>query len=131
MHLSGGFIYQWQHRFERKLVCLKQMLADGVHVVAEVAGKDSCYVQVFSLFRTGFVHFRTKASGYFLKKGQVLRRIGFEEKWHFFKINFPLFAESLHGVSYSVIFEFSLPYFHWHTSSSVQVQSIRITVGKL
>lgn len=79
MHLSGGFIYQWQHRFERKLVCLKQMLADGVHVIAEVTGKDGRYVQVFSLFRTGFVHFWAKASGYFLKQGQVLRRIGFEE----------------------------------------------------
>ena len=122
VYLPGGLVNQRKHGIERQTVLLQQMGTEGIHVISEIAGKDSRHVQIRALCRSRLIHLRAQRRSHFLQQREFPFAIGFQEKGHRGKIHLPRLAERLHGIEHPVTAGIVLPYLHRHAASRMHEQ---------
>ena len=122
VYLPGGLVYQRKHSIERQTVLLQQMGTEGIHVIGEIAGKDSCHVQIGALCRSGLIHFRAQRRSHFLQHRELRLAIGFHEKGYRSKIHLPSLTERLHRIEHTVTASIVLPDLHRHAASRMHEQ---------
>ena len=56
VYLASRLVYQGEHHIERESLALKQFCREGIAMVDEVAGEDSCQMQLLALLGCTFLY---------------------------------------------------------------------------